>query len=41
VEFEKNMTFDMGQWLSVPFVLIGIGMIVWSFVHRKKVEGRG
>lgn len=38
VEFERNMTFDMGQWLSVPFVLIGIGMIVWSFVHRKKVE---
>ena len=38
VDFERNMTFDMGQWLSVPFVLIGIGMIVWSFVHRKKVE---
>ena len=31
VEFERNMVFDMGQWLSVPFVLIGIGMIVWSF----------
>lgn len=40
VDFERNMTFDMGQWLSVPFVLIGIGMIVWSFVHRRKVEGR-
>ena len=37
VEFERNMVFDMGQWLSVPFVLIGIGMIVWSFVNRKKV----
>jgi prolipoprotein diacylglyceryltransferase len=32
------MTFDMGQWLSIPFVLVGIGMIVWSFVQRKKVE---
>ena len=41
VEFEKGMTFDMGQWLSVPFVLIGIGMIVWSFVHRRKVESQG
>ena len=38
VEFERDMTFDMGQWLSIPFVLLGIGMIVWSFVHRKKVE---
>ena len=37
VEFERNMVFDMGQWLSVPFVFIGIGMIVWSFVNRKKV----
>ena len=38
VEFERNMVFDMGQWLSVPFVLIGIGMIVWSFVRRKRVQ---
>ena len=37
VEFERNMVFDMGQWLSVPFVLIGIGMIVWSFVNRKRL----
>lgn len=37
VDFERNMVFDMGQWLSVPFVLIGIGMIVWSFAKRKKV----
>ena len=40
VEFEKNMAFDMGQWLSVPFVVIGIAMIVWSFVQRRKEEGR-
>jgi len=37
VDFERNMVFDMGQWLSVPFVLIGIGMIVWSFVNRKRL----
>ena len=41
VDFERDMTFDMGQWLSIPFVLLGIGMIVWSFVHRRKVEGQG
>ena len=38
VAFEENMTFDMGQWLSVPFVVIGIVMIVWSFAQRKKME---
>ena len=34
VAFEKNMTFDMGQWLSVPFVIVGIVMIVRSFRHQ-------
>ena len=38
VDFERNMVFDMGQWLSVPFVVIGIVMIVWSFVKRPRVE---
>ncbi len=33
VAFEKNMVFDMGQWLSVPFVIVGIVMIVRSFRH--------
>ena len=39
VDFERDMVFDMGQWLSVPFVLVGIGMIVWSFMQRKKSVG--
>jgi len=38
IEMRKNAIFDIGQWLSIPFVLVGIGMIVWSFVNRKKVE---
>ena len=38
VDFERNMLLDMGQWLSVPFVLIGIGMIVWSFVKRRRAQ---
>ena len=38
VDFERNMVLDMGQWLSVPFVVIGIVMIVWSFVKRRRVE---
>lgn len=35
VAFEKNMTFDMGQWLSVPFVVVGIVMIAWSLRAKK------
>ena len=36
VEFEKDMTFDMGQWLSVPFVIVGIVMIVRSSMHKER-----
>lgn len=27
VEFEKGMTLNMGQWLSIPFILIGIFLL--------------
>ncbi len=30
VEFEKGMALDMGQWLSVPFILAGILLLVLS-----------
>lgn len=40
VDFERDMVFDMGQWLSIPFVVVGIGMIVWSFAQRKKSKIR-
>ena len=35
VEFENSMVLDMGQWLSIPFVIIGIYFMVRS---NKKVE---
>lgn len=35
VAFENNMLFDMGQWLSLPFVIVGIVMIVRSFRYSK------
>ena len=38
VEFEKTMLFDMGQWLSLPFVLAGIIILIVSF--RKKIPAR-
>lgn len=30
VGFEAGMTLNMGQWLSVPFILIGILLIWWT-----------
>lgn len=35
VAFEKGMMFDMGQWLSVPFVLFGILLVILS--HQGKL----
>jgi prolipoprotein diacylglyceryltransferase len=35
VDFEKAMTLDMGQLLSIPGILIGIYLIVWSVRNRK------
>lgn len=37
VEFEEAMTLDMGQWLSLPFILLGIVMIVRAM--RRPVVG--
>ncbi len=34
VEFERAMTLNMGQWLSIPFVVAGIALLVWSFVSK-------
>ncbi len=34
VEFEANMTLNMGQHLSIPFVLLGIGFIVYACVKK-------
>ncbi len=35
VGFEENMLFNMGQLLSVPFVLFGIACLIWA--SRKKI----
>ena len=34
VEFENAMALDMGQWLSVPFVVAGIAILVWSYCRK-------
>ena len=38
VEFEKAMTLNMGQLLSIPFVLLGIGFLVYAYT--KKIPAR-
>ncbi|HQB20024.1 MAG TPA: prolipoprotein diacylglyceryl transferase [Bacteroidales bacterium] len=34
VDFEIGMTLNMGQWLSIPFILIGIACLIYS--QKKK-----
>ena len=41
VGFEESMTLNMGQWLSIPFVIIGIASIVYSFKQPIKEYRRG
>ncbi len=36
VSFEEGMTFNMGQWLSVPFVIIGIYFMCFYQRGQKK-----
>ena len=35
VDFEQSMTLDMGQWLSIPFMILGIAcMVGGSWLRR-------
>jgi len=34
VEFEESMVLNMGQLLSIPFILLGIGFIVYAYSRR-------
>jgi len=36
VDFEANLIFDMGQWLSIPFILLGTGLLI--YVKKKGVK---
>ena len=36
VGFEDGMKFNMGQLLSLPFIVIGIGFIIYSFWRTEK-----
>jgi prolipoprotein diacylglyceryltransferase len=46
VAFEANMKLNMGQLLSIPFVLLGIAGLIWSIRTNKHavikaVEAKG
>jgi len=38
VGFESAMTLNMGQWLSIPFVITGIILLINSYSKRKTVK---
>lgn len=40
VAFEEGMQFNMGQWLSVPFILLGAGMMIWAWYYNNKGESK-
>ena len=35
VAFEAGMSFNMGQLLSLPFIIAGIGLIIWTKMNPK------
>lgn len=35
VDFEATMFLNMGQWLSIPFIIAGIVMVVYALRHRQ------
>ena len=36
-DFEQNMMFNMGQWLSTPFIILGVIMLTISSRQKKPV----
>ncbi len=36
VDFERDMVLNMGQLLSIPFILIGIGLIIYSMSRPRQ-----
>jgi len=35
VAFESAMKINMGQWLSIPFVLLGLALLYWTLKTKK------
>jgi len=37
VNSEIGMTLNIGQWLSIPFIIIGLGLLIYSFIHKNNI----
>ena len=37
VAFEADMALNMGQWLSLPFIAAGIGLVIYA-IRRPRVQ---
>jgi len=37
VSSEVGMTLNIGQWLSIPFIIIGLGLLIYSFVNKNNI----
>jgi len=35
VDFEANMALNMGQILSIPMVLLGVGMLIYAYIRKQ------
>lgn len=35
-QWETSMTLNMGQWLSVPFIIIGLALIIYAMVRPRQ-----
>lgn len=35
VGFEENMVLNMGQLLSIPFILLGVGILIYAFIKKQ------
>jgi phosphatidylglycerol---prolipoprotein diacylglyceryl transferase len=38
VGFEDHMTFNMGQLLSLPYILVGLGFVIYGLMKTRKME---
>ena len=36
VEFEEGMALNRGQWLSVPFIIAGVVLIIYALSHKRE-----
>jgi len=40
VAFEEQMQFDLGQLLSIPFILFGLGFVIYGLIKTKRDKER-